>query len=188
MLCSYHRVSPAVNLQYDKARYHTQDSGQEPCRRVILNISWRSSLIGIWRNPDPRTVAAARRPLHQDGAPRGVEQAFRDLSVKGPMSGHAAICPESCVADGKPDRIIDGRQSGRPPCRSGGHGRGEVRDHASFPARPWAAPINLQNPTPPNVQNDSRRQAPTLDIEPKLPREKTAGHDGHCRALASYPW
>src|SRR4029077_8097320 len=31
MLCSYHRVSPAVNLPYDKRRYHTQDSGQEGC-------------------------------------------------------------------------------------------------------------------------------------------------------------
>src|ERR1700693_1739164 len=74
-------------------------------------------------------------------------------SVKGPMSGHPPICPETLVADEKPDTMIAGRKYGRPS------GPGDERpDQASLPRQLSAAPINPQNPTPLNDQNDMRRR------------------------------
>jgi hypothetical protein len=55
------------------------------------------------------------------------------------------------VADEKPDTVIAGREDGRPS----GPGD-ERRDQASLPRQlSGAAPINPQNPTPLNDQNDS---------------------------------
>jgi hypothetical protein len=66
------------------------------------------------------------------------------------MSGHPPICPETLVADEKPDTMIAGREDGRPS------GLGDERpDQASLPRQLSAAPINPQNPTPLNDQNDN---------------------------------
>jgi hypothetical protein len=55
-------------------------------------------------------------------------KAFRP-SVKEPMSGHPLICPETLVADEKPDTMIAGREDGRPS------GPGERSDRTKLPSR-----------------------------------------------------
>ena len=56
---------------------------------VILNIKWRSSLHGIWHKPYP------------------------GLSGKRPMSGQPSTCPEWPSTGEEPDRMNDGRETGR---------------------------------------------------------------------------
>jgi hypothetical protein len=70
--------------------------------------------------------------------------------------GHPPTCPETLVADEKPDTMIAGREDGRLS------GVGDERpDQASLPRQLSAAPINPQSPTPLNDQNDkARRHAP----------------------------
>jgi len=94
-------------------------------------------------------MAVARRSLYQDDAPRGAEQAFtavRQRTDERPPTNMFG----NLVADEKPDTMIAGREDGRPS------GPGDERpDQASLPRQLSAAPINPQNPTPLNDQNDT---------------------------------
>jgi hypothetical protein len=58
-----------------------------------------------------------------------LEVSEKCLSGKGPMSGHPPICPETLVADEKPDTMIAGREDGRPS------GPGERSDRTKLPSR-----------------------------------------------------
>jgi hypothetical protein len=54
-------------------------AGQHP---VILNISWRNSLIGIWRKPDPASWRFRATGIAGWGSARGAEEAFRACPSK----------------------------------------------------------------------------------------------------------
>jgi hypothetical protein len=72
------------------------------------------------------------------------------------MSGHLPKRPESWAADGKTDKMIGGQENGRPPWHALIRPAVSRRARLSTPPRAVAAPINPQNPTPNNVQNDTQ--------------------------------